>query len=176
MNKSQKLEHAKMIQEKLEKASVTFFADYRGLKASEADDLRAALRIEDVHVSVIKNNVVRKATESVDLSPEAKDVIQRLSGPNLVAFSMGDPAAAAKAIFKFSKDHEALELKDGLMGTKKLPVNEIKQLANLPSREVMLGVLLSAFNAPARSFVSVLAAVPRSFVQVLAAVRDKKEG
>ena len=80
----------------------------------------------------------------------------------------------AKAIFDFSKDHEALDLKDSLLEKKKITPSDIEALAKLPSKDVLLSMLLSTFQGPSRSFVSVLAAVPRSLVNVLSAVEKKK--
>ena len=95
-------------------------------------------------------------------------------GPSLVAFAYEDPASAAKVIHKFSVDHEALKLKDSLLGTKKISASAVEELAKLPSREVLLAQLLGVMNGPARGFVSVLAAVPRGLVTVLSAIEKKK--
>ncbi len=175
MNREQKNELAAVVKQKVIQAGVTFFADYRGLKATEADQLRKILREKKVEAKVVKNNVARIAIEQAKLGDEPMKVAQGIFGPTLMMFSMGDPAAAAKALVDFAKNHEAFQLKDGFMGSRRLAVAEIEQLAKLPSREVMLSMLLSVFNAPARNFVSVLAAVPRGLVTVLSAIKDKKE-
>jgi len=83
-------------------------------------------------------------------------VMDRVVGPTLVAFAYGDPAAAAKAFNDFAKAHEALKIKESLFGKKLLSPAEVTQLADLPSREVLLSMLLSVFNGPVRSFVTVL--------------------
>jgi len=92
----------------------------------------------------------------------------------MVAFAYGDPAAAAKVISNYAKDHEALKIKDSLLGTKLLQSAEVNQLADLPSKEVLLAQLLGVLAGPARGFVSVLAAVPRGLVTLLSAVEKKK--
>ena len=95
-------------------------------------------------------------------------------GPTLVAFGYGDASATAKIVHKFAQDNEAFTLKDSLMGNKRVDVSGVEELAKLPSKEVLLGMLLGTMNAPITNFVGVLAAVPRSLVTVLAAIEKKK--
>ena len=174
MNRTDKVELAGELKEKFSKAQVAIFADYKGLSATQADDLRRQLRTHKVEVKVLKNNVARLLTKDGAMGAEAKQVMDSLVGPTLVAFAYGDPAQAAKIVHAFTKTNEALKLKDSLMGTKRVDAADVEQLASLPSREVMLAILLGTMNAPARSFVSVLAAVPRGLVTVLSAIEKKK--
>lgn len=174
MKRNEKVELAGELKEKFTKAQVAIFADYKGLSATQADNLRRELRSQKVEVKVLKNNIARLLTKDGSMGDEAKQVMDALVGPTLVAFAYGDPAQAAKVIHKFSKENEALKLKDSLMGTKRVDAAGVEQLASLPSREVMLAIVLGTMNAPARSFVSVLAAVPRGLVTVLAAIEKKK--
>lgn len=174
MNKNEKLDWSKEFYQELSKAKVAIFADYKGLKAGEADDFRRRARTSNVQIRVLKNNLARLGTK--DAASDVKTLIDGVTGPTLVAFGYGDPAAAAKAVLQFSKDHEALKLKPSLLGTKAMSVAEVEALANLPSREALLGTLLGVMNGPIRSFVTVLAAVPRGLVTVLAAIEKKKGG
>ena len=174
MNRTEKTELAASLKDKFSKASVAFFADYKGLSASQADDLSRALRRHKVEVKVLKNNVARMVTKDGAMGTEAQALMDSVVGPTLVAFALGDPAAAAKVIHKFAQDNEALKLKDSLMGQKRIDASGIETLAKLPSKEVLLGMLLSTMNAPITNFVGVLAAVPRSLVTVLAAIEKKK--
>jgi len=174
MDRTQKEELAKSFKEKAAKAQVAIFADYKGLKASEADDLRRRLRDCNTEVKVVKNNILRKAVADGELGEDAKQLADGLVGPALIGFAYNDPAAAAKVFHEFSKDFEALQIKDSLMGQKKIGAAQIEALAKLPSKDVLLGMLLSTMNGASRGFVSVLAAVPRSFVTVLSAIEKKK--
>jgi len=83
--------------------------------------------------------------------------------------------SVSKVLVDFSKEHTKLKIKAGLLGKKILTPVEIKSLAGLPSREVLIAKLLGTMNAPITNFVGVLAAVPRSLVYVLEAVRKQKE-
>jgi len=174
MNRTQKTELAQALKEKFTKAQVAMFADYKGLTATQADDLRRKLRDHKTEVKVLKNNVARLLTNDGSMGAQAKDVMDNNVGPTLVAFAYGDPAAAAKVMHKFAQDNEALKLKDSLMGQKRIDAAGIEQLAKLPSREVMLATFLGTLNAPITNFVGVLAAVPRSLVTVLSAIEKKK--
>jgi len=174
MNRTEKLELANELREKFSKARVAIFADYKGLSASQADDLRKALRVQQAEVRVLKNNVARLVTKEGKFGQQAKDLMDSVVGPTLVAFAFGDPAATAKAIHKFAQDNEALKLKDSLMGEKRIDASGVEELAKLPSKEVLLGKLLGTMNAPITNFVGVLAAVPRGLVTVLAAIEKKK--
>ncbi|MGK5084795.1 50S ribosomal protein L10 [Bdellovibrionota bacterium FG-1] len=174
MNRTEKTELASVLKEKFNKAKVAIFADYKGITATQADDLRRQLRGTHAEVKVLKNNVARLLTKDGSMGEEAKNLMDGVVGPTLVTFAYGDPAAAAKIMHKFAQDNEAFKLKESLMGTKRVGVSGVEELAKLPGKEVLLGMLLSAMNGPIRNFVGVLAAVPRSLVTVLSAIEKKK--
>lgn len=174
MNRTEKTELASSLKDKFSKAKVALFADYKGITAPQADDLRRQLRATQAEVKVLKNNVARLLTREGAMGDEAKALMDGVVGPTLVTFAYGDPSAAAKVMHKFATDNEAFKLKDSLMGTKRLAVSSVEELAKLPAREVLLSMLLSTMNGPARSFVGVLAAVPRGLVTVLSAIEKKK--
>lgn len=174
MNRTEKAELATALKDKFAKAQVAIFADYKGLSATQADELRRTLRGHQTEVKVLKNNVARLITKDGALGDEAKGVMDGVVGPTLVAFAYGDPAAAAKVIHKFAQDNEALKLKESLMGHKRIDASGVEELAKLPSKEVLIAKMLGTMNAPITNFVGVLAAVPRSLVTVLAAIEKKK--
>ncbi len=172
--RTEKLEWAKTFKENIRKSQVSVFANYRGLKATDADEFRKRVRGADGLVKVLKNNLARKAVEDGSLGADTKEMMDSVVGPTLVAFSFGDAAKLAKVVHDFAKDNDAFEIKGGLLGQVKVAASEIEALASLPSREVLLAKLLGTMNAPITSFVGVLAAVPRSLLYVLKAVEGKK--
>jgi large subunit ribosomal protein L10 len=174
MNRAEKTELAGALKDKFSKAAVAMFADYKGLTATQADDLRRQLRAVKTEVKVLKNNVARLITKEGKMGDHAKALMDEVVGPTLVAFAYGDPAAAAKIFNKFAKDNEALKLKDSLLGDKRIAAAGIEELASLPSREVLVAKMLGTMNAPITNFVGVLAAVPRGLVTVLSAIEKKK--
>lgn len=151
-------------------AKAAFLADYRGLNVEKVNQLRTELRKAGAEYRVVKNTLLRLAAKGTTV--ECLDA--ELAGPTALTLVSGDPVAPAKVLSEFAKSNDKFQLKAGALEGKRLSVEEIKALAELPSREVLLGRLLGTLNAPVGNFVGVLAAVPRSLVQALAAIQDKK--
>jgi len=173
MNKQEKIKLANDLRDRIKKSAVTIFADYKGLSATQADNLRRVLRTHQVEVKVLKNNIARMAVKD-GFGSDVKAVFESTVGPTLVALSYGDVVASAKAIFDFAKTNEALKLKDSLFGDKKISAAEVETLAKLPSREVMLAMVAGTMLAPIQALHTVLSAVPRGLVTALAAIEKKK--
>ncbi|MGJ9384565.1 50S ribosomal protein L10 [Salipaludibacillus sp. CF4.18] len=133
---------------KLKDSVATIVVDYRGLDVSEITELRKQLREANVDFKVYKNSMVRRATETTDLS----GIDEQLVGPTAIAFSNDDVIAPAKILNNFAKDHNALELKAGIIEGRVASLEEIKALASLPSREGLLSMLLNVMQAPIRGF------------------------
>jgi large subunit ribosomal protein L10 len=156
MDRNSKETLATELKEKFAKSNITLFADYKGLKSLEADALRRALRDKKAEVKILKNNIGRLITKDGTMGEDAKGLMDRVVGPTLVAFAYGDPAATAKVLNDFAKSHEALKIKESLLGKTLLLPADVTQLAELPSRDVLLAMLLGVLNGSARSFVYVL--------------------
>ncbi|MFB7141155.1 MULTISPECIES: 50S ribosomal protein L10 [unclassified Bacillus (in: firmicutes)] len=133
---------------KLRDSKSTVVVDYRGLNVAEVTELRKQLREAGVEFKVYKNTLTRRAAEEAGLA----DLNESLTGPNAIAFSMEDVIAPAKVINDFAKKHEALEIKAGVIEGNVATVEEVKALAELPSREGLLSMLLSVLQAPIRNF------------------------
>lgn len=136
------------ITEKFKNSVSTIVVDYRGLNVAEITELRKQLREAGVEFKVYKNTLARRAAEAAEL-PEINSV---LTGPNAIAFSNDDVVAPAKILNNFAKENEALEIKLGVIEGKVVSLDEIKALAELPSREGLLSMLLSVLQAPIRNF------------------------
>ncbi|RYM04808.1 50S ribosomal protein L10 [Sporolactobacillus sp. THM7-7] len=133
---------------KLKESVSTIVVDYRGLTVAEVTELRKQLREANVDYKVYKNTLVRRATEITGLTV----LDESLVGPTAVSFSKEDVVAPAKVLYNFSKDHEALEIKAGVIEGKAVSLEEIKALAELPSREGLLSMLANVLQAPIRNF------------------------
>ena len=142
------------IQDKLQNSSSTVVAEYRGLTVAEVTELRRALKAEGCEMKVYKNTLASKAADAVGLG----DLKASLTGPNALAFST-DETAAARVMAKFAKKHDKLVLKGGVVNGKVVDVNTVKALSELPNREGMLSMLLSVLQAPVSSFARVVKAV-----------------
>ena len=122
-------------------ATATVLTEYRGLSVTSMKQLRRALG-DQTKYSVVKNTLTKIAAKNagVDLSPEL------LVGPSAVAFINGDPIDAAKSLRDFAKENPFLVIKGGIYEGKAVSKEEIMQLANLESREVLLAKLAGAMK------------------------------
>jgi large subunit ribosomal protein L10 len=159
------------LHDKLKRASAAILTDFRGMTVAEMVDLRDALAAEQVEYQVVKNTLMRlasKDTSAVVLEPLLKDTCA-------IAIGYSDPTIPAKVLKKYSKSNDKLKIKGGALGTRLLDLNQVSDLAELPSREELLAKLLGTLNAVPTALVTVLSGVPRAFVCVLAAIQEKKE-
>lgn len=157
--------------ERMRENTGVLLTDYQGLTVAEISELRSKLRSLKCEYKVIKNTLSKIALEKMGLNDFAKN----FEGPTAVAFEKGDPVSAAKVIVDFTKEHAKLKIKAGMLGEKLLSIDDIKSLASLPSREVLLARLLGSMQSSVSGFVNVLAGVPRKFVYGLEAIRKQKE-
>ena len=133
---------------KFEAAASVVVVDYRGLTVAQVTELRKQLREAGVEFKVYKNTLVRRAAEQAGVEA----INEVLTGPNAIAFSTEDVVAPAKIINEFAKKNEALEIKAGIIEGTVSSAEDVKALAELPSREGLLSMLLSVLQAPVRNF------------------------
>ncbi len=156
------------------KANGAIVAEYRGLTVTELTDLRVKLREAKAEFRVIKNRVAKFSIK--EDAPAMAPLSSALKGPIGVVFIFGDPAAAAKAVLDFEKDKKELfKVTSGVLDGKPLSTADLKALADLPSKDVLLARIVGTLASPARGLVTVLSGVPRQIVTVLAAIRDTKK-
>lgn len=171
LNLTQKKELVSALHEKFEQKKILILVDYKGLNVAKINDLRARLREAGVEFQVVKNTLLVRAARDTDV-----DLIrENFQGPSAVAMSFEDPVAPAKVLNEFAKENEKLEIQVGVMGGKRLAVDDIKALSDLPSREVLLSQVLSAMNAVPTGFVRALNNVPERLLYALQAIRDQKD-
>lgn len=139
---------------KLRESSSTIVADYRGLNVAQVTELRKQLREAGVEFQVLKNSLVSRAAASAELS----ELDSVLTGPTAVAFS-ADAIAPAKILSDFAKKNDALKIKAGVVEGRVVDAAQVKALADLPSREGLLSMLLSVLQAPVRNFALAVKAV-----------------
>ena len=166
----QKKNVVKELSEKVKAAQSFVLADYRGLTVEQDTALRNALRAAGVEYRVVKNTLTSLAMKENGI--EGLDGF--LNGPTSMAISSDDVVAPAKILSEFAKKFEKLELKAGVVEGKIINVDEIKALAELPSREVLIAKVLGGFNAPISGFANVLNANLKGLVVALNAVAEQK--
>ena len=141
--------------EKLKAAQAGVLVDYRGLTVSEDTELRRKFREAGVEYTVVKNTLTRFAAKEVGLD----ELDGALHGPTSLAISDSDPVAPAKIIADFAKGNEKVEIKAGFLDGKVISLDEIKTLANTPSREVLIAKIMGSLNAPVSKLVRTLQAL-----------------
>ena len=132
--------------------------DYRGLTVAEVTELRKELREAGVEMRVVKNTYLKRAVAKANI--EGMDEV--FAGPTAIAFSEEDVTAPARILVKFAEDHEALEVKGGMIEGKVASLDEINALSKLPDRDGLLSMLLSVLQAPVRNFAYAVKAVAES--------------
>ena len=170
MKLTQKQEITKDLRERLGRSAVVIVTDYKGLDVTSLNTLRRQLREAACEYQVVKNTLLLRAAEETSVAL----IKDHFTGPNAVALSYDDPVAPAKVLTEFSKDHDALDIKVGVLNGKILDAGDIKALATLPSREVLLSQVLAAMNGVAGSFVRVLSGIPQKMLNVLMAIKEQK--
>ena len=158
------------IKGRLDGSVVALLTEYRGLKVAELGELRASLRGSSTEYRVLKNTLTSIAVREAGY----EDLVALLQGPTAVAFVHGDPVQAAKDLAEFARTHPSLIVKGGVMDGKVLGAAEVRQLATLESREVLLARLAGLLQASAQQTVNLLAAPLRQVATMTAALRDQK--
>ena len=157
--------------EKFSRSAIVIATDYKGLNVVKMNELRRRLGEADVEYQVVKNRLLKRASENTDVAL----MTDNFQGPTAIALGYDDPVKPAKALIGFAKDNEKLEIKGGVMGGRALDFNAIKSLSDMPSREVLLSQVLSAMNNVPTGLVRALNNVPERLVYALQAIKDQKE-
>ena len=147
------------IAEKLQKSASCVVVDYKGLKVEELTELRNKFREAGIDYKVYKNTLVRRAAAEVGNMAQFDDV--NLVGTNAIAFGYEDPVAPAKIVNDFAETHPKIELKMGFVEGEFYDAENIKKLAEIPSREELIAKLLGSLKAPVSNFVYLVDAIAK---------------
>lgn len=173
MIKLKKEEKAHLITElkdKFSRAKAVIFTDYKGLTVTELSELRRLLRGTNLEYRVVKNTLAKIASQGTPVSV-AKDFFK---GPIGIAISYNDPVLIAKKILEYSKKNERLKVNSGIVEGKLCASGDIKAIAELPPREVLLSILAGVFVAPLSKMACVLSATVSSFAYAMEALKTKR--
>jgi large subunit ribosomal protein L10 len=166
-----KVEQVEAIREKMSGATAAILFDFRGLSVSQMTVLRRKTREAGVNLSVVKNNLLVRAVEGTSFEP----IRDHLEGLVSVATTQGDPAAPAKVLNDFLKESGGGKINGGVVEGVFLDEEKIKALAELPPREVLLGMLAGVMDAQVASLPRVLNAVITKLLYAVQAIAKKKE-
>jgi large subunit ribosomal protein L10 len=159
------------IKGRLEGSVAALLTEYRGLKVHELGELRASLRGSATEYRVLKNTLTGIAVREVGY----EGLVEFLEGPTAVAFVHGDPVQAAKDLAEFARTHPALVVKGGVLDGKVLDADEVRRLATLESREVLLARVAGLLQGSLQQMASLLAAPLRQVATMTTALRDRLE-
>lgn len=170
MKREEKASIVEDLSGKFAKAKIAIVADYRGMSVTALEGLRRELKKNNAEIRVAKNTLLRRAVQGTSF----EGMGEFFKGSTAVTISYDDPVAPAKVLTGFVKGNPNFEIRMGSMDGKSLSVADLMALSTLPSREVLLGQLLSVMNAVPTSFVRVLNGVPTKMLYLLNALADKK--
>jgi large subunit ribosomal protein L10 len=154
LNRSEKEAVISEVTDLAAKAQTLVIAEYRGITVADMTDLRVKARGLGVSLSVLKNTLARRAVTGTQFEV----VADQMTGPLIYGFSE-DAVAAAKVVADFAKTNDKLVIRAGAFAGKALDVNGVKQLASIPSKEVLLAQLLGLMQSPVSRFARVMAAL-----------------
>ena len=169
MPRAEKEERVRGIAQRLSSAQGAILTDYRGLTVHDAAELRAALDDVGTRFSVVKNSLTLLAVKEAGLEGLAEYV----DGPTAIAFILGDPVAAAKALVDQSRRLQALEIRGGFAEGRVLSAEEVRSLASLDSREVMLAKIAGLGKGQMARTAWMMKALQSKLLALMEALKDK---
>jgi large subunit ribosomal protein L10 len=169
MNREEKSATIQEIAAQIEGAEAIFAVDYRGISVPQAAELRGKLRETDSSFRIVKNRLTKLAAQQVG----EERLADLLTGPTALTFVRGDTAAAAKAITTFNKTHDVLTFKGGYMADTALDEAGFKAIAQLPSREVLIGQFAGIVASPLTGIVRGLNALIQGLATQLGQIAEQ---
>jgi large subunit ribosomal protein L10 len=169
--KSEKQQDLDKLKTELAKVSTVILTTFQGITVEEDTKLRRAVQAAGGKYQVVKNTLA----ELAGTGTPAEGVLKNLKGTHSIAYTQTDPVALAKALTKVAKDVPAFQFKSGVVEGRVISIAEIKQLAEMPSKEELISEIMFLLNAPAQRIASALNALPRNLaVTVSEAVKANK--
>lgn len=171
MNRTQKEAVVAQLRDSMVNAPASFLVNYQGATVDVLQTFRAGLRNQQAQFKVAKARLMKIAAADV---PGGEAFAHNFQDQVGLVFADGDVSAAAKELMSFSKENEAIEVLSGLFEQKVLSAAEVKYLASLPSREVLLAQVLGTLQAPVATFVRQLSMLILQLLYVLQRIAEKK--
>jgi large subunit ribosomal protein L10 len=158
------------LKEKFSRAKAVVFADFTGMTVAETTEFRRLLKNSSLDYRVVKNTLAKIASADTEVGTAA-DMFQ---GPVGVAIGYDDPVLVVKKVLEYTKANEKLRVKGAVVEGKLCDQKEIKEIADLPTREMLLSMLAAAMQAPATKMAGTLAATVNGFAYALEALKSQK--
>ena len=162
------------LKEKIERSKAVYVGEYRGMTVAQSTALRAKVREAGGELKIAKNTLFAIAIKEAGKTALPDEL---MAGPNIFALCYDDPVSVAKVLKEYANDktQKAFILKGGLLETQLLSLEQLNALADLPSKEVMLGMAVRTIAAPLSGLVNVLSGTIRGLVTCLSQIKDKRE-
>src|SRR6202451_244023 len=171
--KAEKIEQGKGLKLELASVSTVILSTFQGITVEQDTRMRREVEAAGGTYQVLKNRVAQHAMEGTPTG----DLLKNLKGTNSIAYTKTDPVALAKILTKVAKDVPAFQFRAGWVEGRVISIQEIKQLAELPSKEELISKIMFMLNAPAQRVATALAALPRNLAVVTSeAVKANKFG
>jgi large subunit ribosomal protein L10 len=171
--RSEKQADLDKLKSELARVSTVILTTFQGIKVDEDTKLRRAVQAAGGKYKVVKNTLAERAGAGTP----AENLLKNLTGTNSIAYTEADPVALAKAITKIAKDVPAFQFKAGVVEGRVVSIADIRQLANLPSKDELVSKIMFLLNAPAQRIAVALNALPRNLaVTVNEAIKANKFG
>lgn len=169
--RADKQKDTEALQAELAKVSTVILTTFQGITVEQDSKLRRAVEAAGGRYRVVKNTLAERAGKGTPAEP----LLQNLTGTNSIAYTAADPVALAKVLTKVAKDVPAFQFKAGLLEGRVLSIDEIRNLAQLPSKDELISKIMFLLQAPAQRIASALAAIPRNLaVTTQQAVKENK--
>lgn len=172
MPRAEKEAKVKGLAERLGESQATILAGFRGLTVQEAAELRTALADADTRFSVVKNSLTRLAVKDAGL----EELMDLIDGPTAIAFVRGDPVSGAKRLVEQARRFPVLEIRGGFAEGRVLTAEQVRSMAALESREVMLAQLAGLAKSQLTRTAWALQALQSRFVGLMEALKSKLPG
>ncbi len=167
----EKLKEVELLKEKVGQAKSLFLTDYSGLNMEDMSNLRRELRKSKAEFKVAKNTLIRRALEGTAYA----EISEQLSGQTGIGFGYDDPALPAKILHDFFKRIEKPKVKLFYIEGRQFTGQQLSQIANLPSREVLLAQVVAAVQAPMVNLVGTLEGMISKLIRTIEAIKEQKE-
>ena len=171
MPRPEKVQAVAEIKQYFEDSSAAFLTEFRGVAVEHQQELRRSLRDAGARYKVLKLTLTRRALN--ELGHDGLD--EWLAGPTAVAFAVDDPVPTAKALVEFSKQHEGLVIKAGLLKDRVIEPERVEQVATIESRDILLAKVAGAVKGPLAKAAFLLGSFTRDAASVFSQLLDKKE-
>ncbi len=170
LTRSQKEARVEELAKRFEGKTVVILSDFTGMDVETATEIRRRFREASVEYRVVKNTLALRAAEKAGLGKLAES----LTGPNGIVLSNGDPVAPAKILVEFEKKNDTPKIRAGWVDATLMTAAEIRRIADLQTREVLLAQIAAGFQAPVSGLARLLHELTRKLVATLDEIGKQK--